>query len=381
MQLETITAQSIHLLGQMIAIPSLSGEEAKVASLLESSLRLLAPHSIEKIGNNLIAVWSGKRPGPTLLLSSNLDTLPPVRGWSRHPYKPTVEDDRVYGLGATSSGASVVSMFGAIKASLPLQTGRIVLCLTAEKERGTNGFRAIESQLPRYDAGIFGVPTNMAVATEMRGMMTLSMHSRGKTSSSSATTCKRNAIDVFAADLTKIRSIDLKDDSRWGGVTIEPTAIQGGISASQIPDLVTTTLDVRTTPTKSNEWVLDQLRTLGIEFYITANPRKPTSIDHQNPLLLSIRSAYSGVATCTFNGLCDAAYASAPCVIMGPGKPERAQIADEFCTYSEIREGILVYRTTIKAFAERSDDYERESDDALPFHSNSSIAELHTTNG
>ena len=70
-------------------------------------------------------------------------------------------------------------MIGAIKAATPLEAGQVILCIAAEEELGSNGFMAIEPLLPRYDAAIFGEPTNMGVATEMRGAMKLVMHSRG----------------------------------------------------------------------------------------------------------------------------------------------------------------------------------------------------------
>jgi acetylornithine deacetylase len=380
MQLETITAQSIHLLSQMIAIPSLSREEMRVATLLETSLASLAPHSLERIGNNVTAMWHSDRSGPTLLLCCNHDTLAPVRGWSKHPYKPTVEDDRVYGLGSTNSGASLVSMLGAIKASLPLTRGRLIVCLTAEKEHGTNGFRAIESQLPHYDAAIFGAPTNMGVVRELRGNLQLVIHSRSDTQPRSRHLEARNAIDVFAEDWVKIRGIDLVDSSRWGGANMTPTAIQGGCNTSKLPNLVTTTLDIRTTPLKSNEWILDQLKTLGIEFYPHGDCRKPISCDPKHPLLLAIQEASPHFVELSFDSLSDAAYATAPSVIMGPGKPERTQIADEFCTYSEIRDGISIYKAAIGKFLERALLYVKSAEEMPRYRDTRALPNLSVNN-
>lgn len=48
---------------------------------------------------------------PTLLLNSHIDTVKPVNGWRKDPFKPTLESNgKLYGLGSNDAGASVVSL-------------------------------------------------------------------------------------------------------------------------------------------------------------------------------------------------------------------------------------------------------------------------------
>ncbi len=353
MELDNLTDESLYLLAELVSIPSLSGDEDKAASLLEEHLQKLSPEVVERRGNNLIATWRGRRPGPTLLLCSHIDTVAPASGWTRNPFKATIEGDHLYGLGANDAGASVVSMIGAIKAVTPFDTGQVVLCIAAEEELGSNGFMAIESLLPRYDAAIFGEPTNMGIATEMRGAMKLIMHSRGTACHASRPWEGRNAIDSFASDLERVRSLDLVDSSRWGRATIEPTSISGGKSSNQIPDLITTTLDIRTTPTRNNDWILNALRTRGIEFYVESNRRRPMASPAGHPLVQALKRAIPNHVEYAFNGTCDMAFATAPSVVMGPGRSERSHAADEFCTRTEIRDAIHSYAEVIRAYMER----------------------------
>lgn len=350
MRLEELTEECFSLLGAMVSTPSLSGDEANVATLIEEYLHTTSPDSVTRHGNNIVATWHGARPGPTLLLCSHLDTVAPASGWTRNPFKATVEGDTLYGLGANDAGSSVVSMIGAMRSAVPLSSGTVVLCVAAEEELGTNGFVAIEPLLPRYDAAIFGEPTNMGVATEMRGAMKLVMHSRGVACHASRPWEGRNAMDSLASDLAKVRSLDLRDSSRWGRATVEPTTITGGKSANQIPDLITTTLDVRTTPTKNNDWVITQLRDSGVEFYIEGNRRRPMASPSTHPLVRAIKRATPHYADYAFNGTCDMAFATAPSVVMGPGRSERSHAADEFCTRGEIREAIRIYADVIRGY-------------------------------
>ena len=50
------------------------------------------------------------RPGPTLALVSHLDVVPPGEGWTRDPFTPVVEGDRLYGRGSGDAKASVAAM-------------------------------------------------------------------------------------------------------------------------------------------------------------------------------------------------------------------------------------------------------------------------------
>jgi acetylornithine deacetylase len=350
MRHDEAVAASISLLAQMVRIPSLSGEEAAVADLVSEHLTLLHPTETGRIGNSVIAIWRGIEPGPTLLLCSHIDTVAPASGWTKDPFSSTFENGRLYGLGANDAGASVVSMIGAVASMLPLQRGTIILCLAAEEELGSHGFMAIEPQLPRYDAAIFGEPTEMGVASEMRGAMRLLMRSRGVAAHASRPWEGRNAIESFISDMAKIRGIPVNDDSPWGGATIEPTIIQGGSSANQLPDCITTTLDIRTTFSRPNAWILERLWQAGIEHEILANRRNPMRNNQDHPLMRAILGCSSRIPSCVFNGTCDMAFSKAPSVVLGPGHSTRSHSADEYIELREIAEAIKVYSSVIETY-------------------------------
>ena len=77
----------VELLSRLIEIPSVSREEKAVADYLE---QILAPYDVKRIGNNLYMMQphydAGKK---TLLLNAHIDTVKPVSGWQREPYKAT----------------------------------------------------------------------------------------------------------------------------------------------------------------------------------------------------------------------------------------------------------------------------------------------------
>lgn len=104
----------------MIAIPSTSRDEQRVADHLEHYMRRESGLEVHRHNNNLWLIdphYDASR--PTLLLNAHIDTVKPVASWQHDPFTPTVEsvaladgtsEQRLYGMGANDDGASVVSL-------------------------------------------------------------------------------------------------------------------------------------------------------------------------------------------------------------------------------------------------------------------------------
>lgn len=143
------TKEAIDLLRTLIATPSPSRDESRTADLI---FAYLAEHGAapERLHNNVFARSAGFDPArPTLLLNSHHDTVRPAASYTRDPYAPTLEGDRLYGLGSNDAGASAVSLtqtFLSLRAhTLPFN---LLLALSAEEEcMGEHGMRALLPQL------------------------------------------------------------------------------------------------------------------------------------------------------------------------------------------------------------------------------------------
>ena len=343
--------ETAELLKQLIKIPSISSDEAKAADFLQKEVARFFPDAaITRMGHNLLIDIKAAKPGPTLLLCSHFDTVAVAASWTRDPFGATVEGDKIYGLGANDAGASIVSMIGSARLAGKDFAGRLLLCLAAEEESGNQGFVKIEPELPRYDAAIFGEPTNMGAAPSMRGSMRAVLRSHGKSCHASRPWQGSNAVDAFVTDIQKLRAIDLKDNSPWKQATIEPTVIKGGQSTNQIPDLIEATLDIRTTPEKNNDWIIDALKKAGTDVEITVNKRRPMHNDPASPLMQAVRAVQPPIADYIFNGSCDMAFATASSIVLGPGQSERSHVADEFIRLPELEQAIGVYAAVIKEF-------------------------------
>ena len=126
---------AVELLKRLIATPSLSRDEARTAELISG---YLAEHGAapERLANNVWVRSDGFDPTrPTLLMNSHHDTVRPAASYTRDPFAPTVEGDRLYGLGSNDAGASAVCL---IQTFLTFRTRKLpfnlVLAVSAEEE-------------------------------------------------------------------------------------------------------------------------------------------------------------------------------------------------------------------------------------------------------
>lgn len=344
------TQQAIDLLKAMIAIPSTSRQEGPMAAFLTREMERLFPGWTQtRLGHSLVIDSGAATQGPTLLLCSHIDTVEALDSWTRDPFAPTVEGDRLYGLGANDAGASLVSLVMAAR-RIGKPAGRFVIALVAEEEVGDQGFYTIEPKLPRYDAAIFGEPTDMKMASCMRGAMKAVVRSRGVGCHASTPWLGKNAVDQMVRDIAALRAIDLKDSSPWGQATIEPTIVQGGKTSNQIPALIETTLDIRTTPEKDNDWILAQLEKTGTLFEVLFNRRRPMFNPPDSRIVKAFQTACPGLDECIFDGTCDMAFARAPSIILGPGELKIAHVADEYTSLTAIHDAIVAYEKVFRAF-------------------------------
>ena len=235
------------LLHQLISIPSLSRDEKAVADFLEGWLAQegLHPH---RCGNNL---WCAAGEGPAVLIDAHIDTVKPVAGWTRDPFTPSLEGNRLYGLGSNDDGASVVSIIEAFKRlTAKKQPYTLVLSLSAEEESsGRNGLeislKEIEAAYGPIACGVFGEPTSLEMVVAEKGLMVLDCKVTGVAGHAARNTGV-NAIYKALPAIEWFRDKQFeKVSEQLGPVKMTVTQINAGTQHNVIPDLCAFVVDVR----------------------------------------------------------------------------------------------------------------------------------------
>ena len=299
----------------------------------------------QRIGNNILIQENIDPNKPTLLLNAHIDTVKPVATWTRNPYSPTVEGDRLYGLGANDCGGGLVSLLQVyrILRNEDIPYNLVYLASCEEEVSGQNGFSLALPHLPKIDVAIVGEPTGMHPAIAEKGLMVIDGIARGK-SGHAARDEGVNAIYEALDDLVWLRDYRFKKESPLLGPTkMSVTVINSGTQHNVVPDECRFIIDVRTNEYYQNEYLFAFLQKHMKKCELKARSFRLSSshIPLGNPLVQ--KSIKMGMVPFGSPTLSDQALMPFLSLKLGPGESSRSHSADEFICISEIEKAISTY--------------------------------------
>lgn len=341
------------LLSELISIPAVSREESQKADALERYMiaQGLAP---QREANNLWCVGKTMLPNrPTVLLNAHIDTVKPVSGWQRPPHVPTLEGDRLYGLGTNDCGGGLVALLFAFMHLNGIDQGQLpynlVYLASAEEEvSGRNGVERALPLLPHIDVAIVGEPTGMHPAIAEKGLMVLDCTAHG-VSGHAARNEGVNAIYAALSDIEWLRTHQFERVSPLlGPVKMSVTQVNAGTQHNVVPDACTFVVDVRTNECYSNQEVLDYITNhLTSDVKARSTRLNSSSIPDSHPLIQ--RCVALGGRPFGSPTLSDQALMSFPSFKLGPGDSARSHTADEYICLSELDDALDFYIKLLSA--------------------------------
>jgi acetylornithine deacetylase/succinyl-diaminopimelate desuccinylase-like protein len=276
----------IALTSALVAAPSpnLPGDETAAAAVIERALshyglprsRVLAeePHR-----PNLIVRIDGARPGPHLALCGHLDTKPvgdAAAEWRTDPFTPTIEGDRLFGLGSTDMKGACAAMVlaGAAFASVADRAaGSLSLIFTADEEYGSH-FGAsylVRTSAIEADAILLGEPAGVhedweAIRVISRGFSGFRVVVKGTQTHSSISDQMPtvNAVEAMANLLVALRrELKLRHPAHplcpMGPTINLGVKALGGVGYGVLPGHAEFWCDIRTTPGMTQEMLADDV--------------------------------------------------------------------------------------------------------------------------
>ena len=354
MDIKQYTNDAVELLKHLIATPSVSREEIRAADIFCDFIGKWGL-PFQRIGNNILIQEDMDSSKPTLLLNAHIDTVKPVATWTRDPFEPVLEGDRLYGLGANDCGGGLVSLLQAYRilrdgTSLHSNDAKshspynlVFLASCEEEVSGANGFSLALPHLPNIDVAIVGEPTGMQPAIAEKGLMVIDGLARGK-SGHAAREEGVNAIYEALDDLVWLRDYRFRKSSILLGPTkMTVTVLNSGTQHNVVPDECRFVIDVRTNEYYQNEYLFRFLQKHMKKCELTARSFRLSSshIPIGHPLVQ--RCIKMGLVPFGSPTLSDQALMPFHSFKLGPGESSRSHSADEFICVSEIAHAISTY--------------------------------------
>ena len=350
MEREVMIEKAVGLLCRLIEVPRVSREETAAADMLQAYMQDELGLSTQRLGNNLWSVapnFDEKK--DTLLLNAHIDTVKPVAGWQRNPFKATREGSRIYGLGSNDDGASLVSLLHVFAALKEEKTRyNLVFLVSAEEEvSGKDGIESVLPLLPKINVALVGEPTGMQPAIAEKGLRVLDVTAHGK-AGHAARDEGENAIYKALEDIEWFRNYKWEKISPLlGPVKMTVTIVNAGTQHNVVPDTCTFTVDVRSNECYTNRELFDEIgKNVKSEVKARSFRLGSSSIDVNHPLVQKV----IGLGGKPFGSptLSDQALMPFPSLKLGPGESKRSHSADEFVDFCEIRQAIETYLKLLK---------------------------------
>ncbi len=348
----------INLLRELIAIPSISGQETDLAVFVEETARRWGLDVVRNSHGIRVEV-RGWGAGPTIVLATHLDVVPPGAGWTRDPFTPGIEGTRLYGRGSGDAKASVAAMLYAardIVDSGGIDVVRLLILLGFGEETKNTTMGAAVEVAGEIDAAIIGEPTGLDFAIAQRGLLMVDLLAQGDqrhAAYAGAGDGFTNAVQLLARDLIKLDSaFQARTHPVLGKAMATATMLEAGVGRNITPPVARAVLDIRSTPDWTHEELASELRAmLTSDVIVTSRRLIPCETPAGSRLLTTASrlrpdAAHFGSPTCSdwvFFGDRDA-------IKCGPGTSRRSHTADEYVDIPEVTAARAFYGELVRAY-------------------------------
>jgi acetylornithine deacetylase len=329
---------AVSLARDLVDIPSLSGDEARVARFLGSYLTDLG-YRVELFDAapgrpNVLATTDQP---PAIVLSTHLDTVPPH-------FPSRVADGVLYGRGACDAKGIIAAQIAAAEQLRAEGMAGIGLLFVVDEELGSVGARAANAHSLAGQCHwlIDGEPTENRLAAGSKGSLRLTLRTDGVPAHSAYPEWGRSAIDALLDVLAAVRRCTWPTDPLFGETTVNIGVISGGTRPNVIAGEAHADLQIRlVTDARPVEVLLEQAVAgrARIEYLTAVCPVRLTTLP--------------GFETCTVRFTTDIPHLGnwGTPLLVGPGSIRDAHGEQEQIAETELARGVDTYVRLVHALA------------------------------
>ncbi len=325
---------------RLVDVASVSGDEARIADLVERALRRLPHLEVRRSGHTLVARTDQGR-AERVVLAGHLDTVP-----LNDNLPSRREGGVIHGLGSCDmKGGVAVALH--LAATLPVSNRDLTFlfyeCEEVEAER--NGLTVLARTQPELLAADFAVllePSDGVVEAGCQGTLRVEVTTTGERAHSARSWRGSNAIHAAGEVLRRLEAYQPRRpviDGLEYREGLNAVFVEGGVAGNVVPDRCVVTVNHRFAPDRTEEQALATVR----DFFSPYDVRVVDSAPGALPgLAVPAAAAFVAASGGTVNpkfGWTDVARFTAlgvPAVNFGPGDPAFAHKQDEHVPVAQI---------------------------------------------
>jgi succinyl-diaminopimelate desuccinylase len=309
---------TIKLTEEMIAIPSVTGDEEALTHYIKDKLDSYGMktelHYVADNRPNIYATMPGQKPGKRLNYNAHTDTVPPGDDWTTDPFKAQIIDGRLYGRGACdmkSGIACTLNMLRATADSGATFNGELSFSGVVDQEATDIGAWAMmEDERWRTLDGIVLAYSYCGNETKpiplgLTGKILYDINVKGKAAHGFRPHLGINAVEDAAKIITSLHKLTQKTHPKFGKGTTCTLKSEGGYQKYSVvvPENARFEVNRLLVPGESIEYALEDMeqliKTLNIdsETTVAIKPPKyePYIATKEEPLMKTLDKTYTHV--------------------------------------------------------------------------------------
>jgi succinyl-diaminopimelate desuccinylase len=330
----------VALTQDLVDIESVSGNEQRIADVIEAALRDLDHLDVRRFGHTVVA-RTERGHDERVVIAGHIDTVP------LNDNLPSRRDDtRLHGLGACDmKGGVAVALRTAATLTEPNRDVTYLFYECEEVEAERNGLHVLSQTHPELLAADFAIlmePSDGVVEAGCQGTIRVDVTSRGERAHSARSWTGVNAIHRAGEILGRLNAYEPRRpviDGLEYREGLNAVFVSGGVAGNVLPDVCTVSVNYRFAPDRSVDDAITHVREVFDGFELEVCDAAPAAMPGLSvPAAAAFVAAVGGRANPKF-GWTDVARFSGlgiPAVNFGPGDPHLAHKQDEFVPLDQI---------------------------------------------
>jgi putative selenium metabolism hydrolase len=258
-------SELIEFAQRLVQTPSLPGQEAEVARLVQAEMQRLGYDQVttDHVGNVVGVVRGG--PAPSLMFNGHMDHVDPgdAAGWAHPPYAGEIVEGELWGRASVDMKGPLAAMLYAAGLAkqyrLPLPGDLVVACVVWEEMAGLGTHALLDYLKPGL--AVVGEASAGWLMRGHRGRVELVARVVGRSVHASMPDLGINPHYALAGFLTRLQSLPMQPDAVFGRASVAPTLYATDQTSTNVtPGEARLTLDWRSLPGQTPDQIVRTLQ-------------------------------------------------------------------------------------------------------------------------